>query len=356
MERVRIGVVGCGYWGPNLIRNFVSLADSNVVVVADLNAERLDHIRGLYPQVQTTEDYREIFSSNLDAAVIATPPVTHFEIARDCLAHGLHTFVEKPLTLNSRDCQILIDMATQRNLKLMVGHTFEYNPAVRKIKDILQSGDLGEIYYLNAVRVNLGLFQQDMNVLWDLAPHDISILLYLLDQSPISVQAIGEDCIIPGKHDIAYMHLEFPDKVNAHIHASWLDPRKVRRITVVGSKKMLVYDDIESLEKIKIFDKGVDIPYHTDSYGDFQCSYRYGDITIPYIKFTEPLRVECQHFIDNIIHCDMRPISCGEQGLEVVRILEAAQKSLENNGERQSLIEEIRPIREFAPSFEMVEV
>jgi predicted dehydrogenase len=356
MKHVRIGVIGCGYWGPNLIRNFVSLFNSDVVIVADLKPDRLEHIQRLYPQIQTTNDYQQFFSLNLDAAVIATPPATHFAIARDCLEQGLHTYVEKPLTLNSRDCQTLINMANMQGLKLMVGHTFEYNLAVRKVKEIIEAGDLGEIYYLNAVRVNLGLFQPDMNVLWDLAPHDISILLYLLDQSPISVQAIGEDCIIPGKHDIAYMHLEFPNKVNAHIHTSWLDPRKVRRITVVGSEKMLVYDDIESLEKIKIFDKGVDVPPHTDTYGDFQCSYRYGDITIPAIKFTEPLRIECQHFIDNILKRDMHPISCGEQGLEVVRILEAAQRSLENHGERQMLVEEEQLSVQLIPEYEVIEV
>jgi len=353
MNQVRIGVIGCGYWGPNLIRNFFSLPESEVVIVADIDPDRLEHIQRLYPQIQVTEDYRHIFPLNLDAAVIATPPATHYLIAKDCLAHGLHTYVEKPLTLNSQDCQTLIETASKQGLKLMVGHTFEYNLAVRKIKQIIQSGELGHIYYLHAVRVNLGLFQPETNVLWDLAPHDISILLYLLDQSPICVQAIGEDCIFQDKHDIAYLHLKFPDKVNAHIHMSWLDPRKVRRITVVGSQKMLVYDDIESLEKIKIFDRGVDKPPHTDTFGDFQCSYRYGDITIPFIQFTEPLRIECQHFVDCIQDSEMRPLSCGEQGLEVVRILEAAQRSLESQGQRQFLVEAFRPSSELIASQEV---
>ena len=326
MERVRVGVIGCGYWGPNLIRNFVELPSSNLVVVADLRTERLAHIQSRYPGVQITEEYRDLFAMGLDAVVVATPPVTHFRIARDCLDHGLHLLVEKPLTLSSQDALALIEAAEQRDLTLMVGHTFEYNPAVRALKDIIQGGKFGNIHYVDAVRVNLGLFQPELDVLWDLAPHDISILLYLLDSKPILVSAQGADCAFRGKNDIAYLNLEFPELM-AHIRISWLDPCKVRRITVVGSRQMVVYDDVENLEKIKIYDKGVESPRYTDTYGEFQCSYRYGNVVIPSIHFSEPLRVECQHFIDSVVN-GTRPQSCGRVGLNVVQVLEAAQRSL----------------------------
>jgi hypothetical protein len=214
----------------------------------------------------------------------------------------------------------------------MVGHTFEYNDAVRKLKDIIASDELGKILYIDMVRVNLGLFQSDLNVLWDLAPHDISILTYILGMQPESVSAHGEACLVPGKYDIAYLNLKFPERILAHVHVSWLDPCKVRRTTVVGSKKMLVYDDLEPLEKIKIYDKGVDTPPYTDSYDDFQYSYRYGDIVIPYIQFTEPLRIECQDFLDSIEDETRSPQSSGRVGLNALRVLEAAQRSLDNYG------------------------
>lgn len=339
-HKINIGIIGCGYWGPNLIRNYVAIPEAEVVALADLRDERLEHMKRLYPHIASTKDYTDFFAMGLNAVVIATPPATHFQLAIDCLEHDLHTFVEKPLTLNSRDAEELIDLAQAKGLTLMVGHTFEYNPAVRKVKEIVSSGELGKIYYINAMRLNLGLFQPDMNVLWDLAPHDLSILLYILGEDPIRVSARGGDCIFSGKHDIAYLHLEFPDNILAHIHISWLDPCKVRRYTIVGSEKMLVYDDIESLEKIKIYDKGVEKPPYTDTFDDFRCSYRYGDVTIPYIQFTEPLRIESQHFIDCIQNrCD-GPLSSGFDGLKVVRILETAQRSLENGGECEKIFVE----------------
>ena len=341
MNKIRLGVIGSGYWGPNLIRNYIALPEAEVVCVADVRQERLDHIKGLYPKIETTKDYTDFFYMNLDAVVVATPPASHFALAKDCMERGLHAFVEKPITLNSRDAEELVNLAEEKDLTLMVGHTFEYNPVVRKIKEIIDSGELGKIYYIDAMRLNLGLFQSDMNVLWDLAPHDISILLYLLDQDPVSVSARGGDCIFKGKHDVAYMHLKFPDNVLAHVHVSWLDPCKVRRYTVVGSRKMLVYDDVESLEKIKIYDKGVETPPYTDTFGDFQCSYRYGDVIIPHIRFTEPLRIESQHFIDCILNrCD-EPLTSGRDGLRVVKILETAQKSLENGGDNERVSLEI---------------
>lgn len=331
METVKIGVIGCGYWGPNLIRNLVEMPQARLVAVADLRSDRLAHITARYPGVRVTDDYWELFSMSLDAVVVATPPATHFRIARDCLEHGLNLLIEKPLTLNSRDARELIAIAESRNLTLMVGHTFEYNAAVRALKELIDSGELGQIHYIDAVRVSLGLFQPQLDVIWDLAPHDISILLYLLGSDPVLISAQGSDCIFKGKPDIAYLNLDFADSTLAHIRISWLDPCKVRRITVVGSKKMVVYDDVENLEKIKIYDKGVEALPYTDTFGDFQCSYRYGNVVIPNIRFVEPLRVECEHFVECIID-GSRPQSCGRTGLKVVQVLEAAERSLYYGG------------------------
>ena len=336
MERVRVGIIGSGYWGPNLIRNFIDLASSEVVMVADLKKERLTKIKNNYPKVMVTENYRDLFGQNLDAVVVATPPSSHYPITKDCLEHGLHALVEKPLTLKSTDAEELVELAEKKDLTLMVGHTFEYNAAVHALKDLIDKGDLGQVYYLDAARLNLGLFSRDLNVLWDLAPHDISILLYLLGKLPVAVSAQGTQCVFTGIHDVAYVNMVFPDNIMAHIHVSWLDPCKVRRVTVVGSKKMAVYNDIESLEKIKIYDKGVEAPDYISNFGEFQFSYRYGDITIPNIRFTEPLKVECQHFLDSIKN-HTKPCSCGEDGLNVVRVLEAAQKSLANSGHMEEL-------------------
>ncbi len=327
MEKIAVGVVGCGYWGPNLIRNFVEIEEAQLAIVSDLRAERLDHIRSRYPAVETTTEYEDLFTMGLDAVVVATPPATHYRIARSFLERGLHTFVEKPLTLSTKDAEALVALADAQDLTLMVGHTFEYNSAVRALKDLIDRGELGEIYYIDAVRANLGLFQADLNVLWDLAPHDISILRYLIGADPIRVTAEGAANIFPGKHDIVYLNLVYPDNILAHVHLSWLDPNKVRRITVVGTEKMVVYDDVETLEKIRIYDKGVEVPPYTDTYAGFQCSYRRGDVVSPYIKFVEPLRTECQHFVACIAD-HKQPQSSGRVGLSIVRVLEEADQSL----------------------------
>lgn len=332
MDRLRIGIIGCGYWGPNLVRNFVELPDADVVAVADLSVDRLASIGARYPQIVLVKDYTDFFEMGLDAAVIATPPPTHFTIARSCLEHGLHTLIEKPMTLNSLDAEHLIDIAGQRDLRLMVGHTFEYNPAVQTLKQIIDRGELGRVYYIDAVRVNLGLFQNHLNVLWDLAPHDLSIIRYLLGAEPICVQTCGATCIFEDIHDLAYLYLEFPDSLIAHVHMSWVDPCKVRRITIVGSQKMAVYDDVEPTEKIRIYDKGVEKPPYTHTLSEFHLSYRNGDVVIPSIRSTEPLRAECQHFVE-AIRTRAVPNSSGWDGLQVIRILEAAQQSL-MTGER----------------------
>jgi predicted dehydrogenase len=336
MDRLNIGVIGYGYWGPNLVRNFIELPESDVVMVADLNEDRLGQLHARYPTVLTTSNYTDLFLAGLDAVVVATPPATHFRFAWECLVHGLHVLVEKPLTLDSRQAQDLVHLAETNGRTLMVGHTFEYNPAVHALKKLIESGELGAIHYIDGARLNLGLFQPDLNVLWDLAPHDISILCYILGKTPISISAHGKACVFPDIHDVVYLNLVFPDNILAHIHVSWLDPCKVRRITVVGSNKMAVYNDVSTLEMIKVYDKGVEAPKYTDNFGEFHCSYRYGDVLIPNIHFVEPLRLECQHFIRCIVE-RTKPCSCGEDGLNVVRILEAAQRSLVNSGHQESL-------------------
>jgi predicted dehydrogenase len=336
MKTLKVGIIGYGYWGPNLTRNFFELPSSELMAIADIKEDRLQRAHSLYPDVFTTKNYTDFFQMDLDAVVISVPPALHFPIAKDCLEHGLHVLVEKPMTLNSQHAKELIELSDDKGLILMVGHTFEYNSAVVALKKYIESGELGEIYYLDAARLNLGLFQRDSNVLWDLAPHDISILLYLLGQTPISVSAQGMPCVFDGIFDVAYMNLIFPDRIPAYIHVSWLDPCKVRRVTVVGSKKMIVYNDMENEQKLKIYDKGVESPTYTNGFGEFQCNYRSGDIIIPNIRISEPLRQECQHFLDSISN-NTKPCSSGIEGLNVVKILEAAEHSIKN-GSTQEVI------------------
>jgi len=330
-SKVRVGVIGYGHWGPNLVRNFVELPDAEMVVVAEFDETRLKKVNARYPRIQCTRDYKELFKMGLDACVVATPPQTHYAIARDCLEHGLHVLVEKPLTLDSQTSLALNKLANELNLRLMVGHTFLYNSEVRTLKQLIEDGELGTIYYIDAVRVNLGLYQHHCNVMWDLAPHDISVFMYLLGETPEFVSASGRSFVMNTKHDVAYLSLGFPSGKFAHAHVSWINPNKVRRITIVGSKKMAVYDDIQAMERIKIFDKGVNLPPYTDSFADFQFSYRHGDMVSPYVDFIEPLHAEAQHFVDCITN-GWQPVSDGQNGLDVVRVLEAADKSLAMGG------------------------
>jgi predicted dehydrogenase len=301
---------------------------------------RLEHMRARYPQISyVTEDYHDFFQMDIDAVVISTPPPTHFAIASECLRHGLHVLVEKPLTVSSDEAHQLIQLAEENGRILMVGHTFEFNPAVHALKEMIDSGELGDIHYIDAVRVSLGLFHPTLNVIWDLAPHDISILIHLLGATPYSVSTKGVACVQKDVEDIAYMTLMFPDETLAHIRVSWLDPCKTRRITVVGSKKMVVYDDVESHEKIKVYDKRVKAIRRTDTFGEFQFAYHYGSVVSPYIRFEEPLRLECLHFAE-CIREGKRPLTDGTNGLRVVEIIEAAQRSLKSGG-----------VHELIPSF-----
>jgi predicted dehydrogenase len=338
MCAIRVGVIGYGYWGPNLVRNLYEIPSSDLVAVADAKEERIKRAQLKYPQIKLTQNYQDLFAMDLDAVVVSTPPKTHYPIAKECLQNNLHVLVEKPMTLNGQHAEELVDLADANNLRLMVGHTFEYNSAVHALKNYIDSGELGDIYYVHAARLNLGLFQQDSNVLWDLAPHDISILLYLLGQVPTSVNTHGMSSVFADNYDVAYVHLTFPSGIDAVIHVSWLDPSKVRKVTVVGSKKMVVYDDMDNEGKIKVFDKGVDgaPPYNTNGFGEFHVNYRSGDIVIPKINYVEPLRAECEHFMD-CIENQAQPRSSGQSGLRVIKVLEAANHSMVNDAMKEDI-------------------
>ncbi len=329
---INVGVVGLGYWGPNLVRNFRSLPDCSLKVMCDLNGERLAHLKTLYPEVEGEKSFEKLIArSDIDAVVIATAVRFHFPMAKAALLAGKHTLIEKPLAASVVECQELIDIARQKGLVLMVGHTFLYSSPVRKIKEIIDNGDVGELRYISSRRLNLGLFQKDINVAWDLAPHDISIILFIMNELPQSVNCRGSAHITKGIEDVTSMSLQFSKERSAIIHSSWHDPRKIREMTIVGSKRMIVYDDIAAQEKIKVFDARVERPPHYDTFAEFHYAYHYGDIYCPYIKQDEPLKTECQHFLDSIKN-GVHPISSASSGMEVVRILEASSQSLRKHG------------------------
>ncbi len=335
---VTIAQIGCGYWGPNLLRNFVQNRDCEVKYVYDVDDKRLEYVKQVYSQMKVTKRFEDILEDNsIDAVVIATPAKTHFELSMQLIRSGKHIFVEKPLALSTSEVKEIIDCAEDNKRIVMVGHTFMYNSAVEVLKNYINNGDLGEIYYVYSQRLNLGKIRDDVNAMWNLAIHDISILLYVLNSTPVSVFANGFSYIQEKIEDVVFLTISFKDNSVAHIHTSWLDPHKVRKMTFVGSKKMIVYDD-SSDSKIQIFDKGIDKKNIGDSlgefdnFGKFQLIHRAGDIYIPKISFTEPLKTESSHFIDCIMN-NKKPLSDAYNGLQVVAILEAAQKSLENRGE-----------------------
>jgi len=331
-KNIKIGVVGCGYWGPNLVRNFRSLPDCTLEMMCDVSDQRLKHLRSLYPDVKGEKEFDHLLNgAGLDAIVIATAVGLHYPMAKASLLSGKHTFIEKPMAASSRECEELVQIAEEKGLVLMVGHTFLYSPVVRKIKEIVDSGDLGEIRYIAARRLNLGLYQKDINVAWDLAPHDISIILHIMDELPQSVNCRGVAHVTPGVEDVTPVCLSFRKNRSAIIHNSWLDPRKIREMTIVGSRRMIVYDDVAQLEKLRVFDARVERPPHYDTFAEFQYAYHYGDMYVPYIKQEEPLKAECQHFLD-CIRSGITPMTSGRQGLELVRILEASSASLKLNG------------------------
>ena len=294
-DLIKVGVVGCGYWGPNLIRNLRQSGECQLKLICDANAERLSHMRRLYPEVATTSSFEDLLNgADLDAVVIATPVRFHYEMAMAALSAGKHVFIEKPMARTEAEAEEIVALAEREGLVVMVGHTFLFSPAVRRMKEIVDAGDIGEVQYISARRLNLGLFQKDINVAWDLAPHDISILLHLLDERPLSVSCQGSSHVTRGIEDVTMMYLTFARNRCAFIHNSWLDPKKVRQMTVVGSQRMIVYDDTEPLEKLKIYDARVEVPPHYDTFAEFTYSYHYGDAYVPYIKQDEPLKLDAR--------------------------------------------------------------
>ena len=327
---VRVGVVGFGYWGPNLVRNLDRLKDSELVAACDLSQDNLDKLTGLYPYVATTKDMGEFLSDyGLDAVVIATSAPSHYGLAKQALEADKAVYVEKPLTLTSAQAEELVHIADERDLTLMVGHLMEYHSAINWIRDYIASGELGEVLYLYAQRLNLGKVRTEENAFWSLAPHDVSIVLYLLGETPDAVSANGAAYVNEGVQDTVFANLHFPSGKIANIHVSWLDPHKVRKFTIVGSKKMLVFDDMNATEKIWIYDKGVE-PVEALGYGE-DLRLRFGDITVPFIKMAEPLSLEVQHFLD-CVDSGETPRSDGRDGLRVVRVLEAVDESMAAGG------------------------
>jgi len=329
---INIGVIGYGYWGPNLVRNFVETPGSQVAAVCDLRPERLAQVRSRYPAIETTTDYREVLTNeHIDAITIATSVSTHFDLAMQALQAGKHVLVEKPLTATSEQAIRLIEEANRQNRVLMVDHTFVYTGAVRKIQELVANNGLGDIYYYDSVRVNLGLFQHDVNVIWDLAVHDLSIMDYVLPSWPCAVSATGMRHVPGEPENIAYLTLFFNSCLIAHIHVNWLAPVKVRRTLIGGSQRMIVYDDLEPSEKVKIYDKGITVNNNAENMYQMLVGYRTGDMLAPQLDMTEALRTEALHFI-NCIDKGEHPITDGEAGLRVVRILEAATQSMTERG------------------------
>ena len=331
-KAIKVGAVGCGYWGPNLIRNLGQLPDCQLKVICDASAQRLSHMRRLHPGIATTSRFEDVLNdAEIQAVVIATPVRFHYEMAKACLNAGKHVFIEKPMARTVDEAEELVTLADRQGLVIMVGHTFLFSPAVRRMKEIIVAGDIGEVQYISARRLNLGLFQKDINVAWDLAPHDLSIVLHLLEELPVGVSCQGSCHVTRGIEDVTMMNLTFRKNRCAFIHSSWLDPKKVRQMTVVGSRRMIVYDDTEPLEKLKVYDARVEAPPHYDTFAEFAYSYHYGDAYVPCIRQEEPLKLECQHFLD-CVRGECAPIAEGRRGLEVVRILEAAGESLRRQG------------------------
>jgi len=333
MKNIKVGVIGCGYWGPNLIRNFNENDHTDIRFACDLDPKNFQKIKLRYPSVITTSDYRDLLrDEDLQLIAVATPVHTHYQLGYEILAAGKHLLMEKPLAANAREAEKLVTLAGKKNLMLFIDHTFIYTGAVRKMKDFIVSGALGDMFYFDSVRVNLGLFQSDVNVVWDLAAHDVSIMDYLIAARPISVVAIGASHTDNGIEDIAYVTVQFERGLMAHFHVNWMSPVKIRRIIIGGSKKMIVFDDLDPAEKIKVYDKGVtfaktdkELMYHNI------IQYRIGDMYAPKIDQTEALKVLVDHLVDCITK-KKKPITDGESGLRVVRILEAADKSIKKGG------------------------
>ncbi len=327
---MKFGVIGYGYWGPNVVRNLASLEESQVLAIAEMSPTARLRAQKAYPGIKVTADASDVFlSTEIDVVAVVTPVWTHYELAKAALLNGKHVFVEKPFTSNVAQAEELIRLAQKKNLKIMVDHTFLFTGAVKKIWKLLEEGTLGKLYYYDATRVNLGLFQHDINVLWDLAPHDLSIMDYLIKTSPEAIVATGQKHL-NGHEDVAYMTLYFPERVIAHINVNWLSPVKVRTTLIGGERRMLVWNDLEADEKIKVYDRGVDITSREGVY-DLLVNYRSGDMWAPQLEQAEALRQELSYFVD-CISSGQEPLNNGCAGLRVVKMLEAASESLNKRG------------------------
>ena len=332
MTPVHFAVVGLGYWGPNLVRNLVALPEAEVTVLCDERPSALETLLSRYPSVRGTTDYERVLADpEVDVVAIATPIGTHFELARAALEAGKHVFVEKPLAASWEEGDELVRRASERGLVLMPGHTFLYSPPVQLVKELIDSGELGDIYFVSTSRVNLGLHQSDASVVWDLGPHDFSILQYWLGEAPTHVTALSRGCVIPDTPDVAFVNVEYGSGVIAHVELAWLAPSKLRRTTVVGSRKMVVYDDTSG-EPVRVFDSGVTIP-DPDSFGEFRLSYRTGDIVSPRVDAAEPLSLELADLCA-CIRSGREPRSNSTLGLDVLRVVVAAERSLRTGGVR----------------------
>lgn len=331
-DPVRVGVLGYGYWGPNLARNVAQSPETELIAIADLNPRRLTAARANHPLALLTNDFRELLTNpSIEALVVATPPETHYEIVRAALHAGKHVLVEKPLTTNVAEAQELVGLARELNLTLAVDHTFLFTGAVKRMKEYFQAGEVGDVYYYDSTRINLGLFQSHTNVVWDLAPHDISIMLHLLEQPVRRVSAFGARHVDTAVENIAYLTLQFDSELLAHFHVNWLAPAKVRRTIIGGSKKMLVYDDVEASEKLKVYDSGAQLCASREDVYQKLVEYRIGDVLAPRLDKAEALAVETGNFARCVRGLEL-PVSSGELGLEVVKVLAAAQESLERGG------------------------
>jgi predicted dehydrogenase len=338
---LNIGVIGYGYWGPNVARNFHAAAGAKLVAISDLSDKRLGLAQANYPFIKAVKDPLELIrSTDVDAVAIVTPVFAHYELAKAALLAGKHIFVEKPFTSTSAQARELVDLAAQKNLRIMVDHTFLFTGAVRKIKELIDTGELGKLLFYDSVRVNLGLFQHDVNVIWDLAPHDLSIMAHVIDKKPVAISAHGSVHYQGGLEDIAYVAVEFEDNgFIAHFHVNWLSPVKVRKTLISGDKKMLVWDDLDADEKIKIYDRGVDVKSANGGKAgihDLLVSYRSGDVYIPKLEATEALKAEALYFVE-CVDQGHDPFNSGASGLQVVRLLEAADQSLKRGGQRIEL-------------------
>lgn len=330
---IKVAVIGCGYWGPNLIRNFIICPDAELAWICDLNKSRLEKVAMPYPNIKRTTNFNDILNDNtIKAVAIATAVDTHFDIAKACLEKGKHILIEKPLASNISQGEELVNLAKRKKLKLMCDHTFCYTGAVRKMKKIIDSGELGELLYFDSVRINLGLFQHDVNVVWDLAPHDLSILDFIIKETPIQINAHGVCHAGNDLENIAYVSIYYPDSFFAHLHLNWLSPVKIRKTVICGREKMLVWDDLEPVEKIKIYNKGIEIKkIKQEQKNKMMVSYRSGDIYIPQLDNTEALFEVAREFID-CIKKNRKPLTDGESGLRILKLLETAEKSIKSKG------------------------